>query len=85
MSFKDIPESEGKFSKDDYNGIVYALYEQYIESLSDESSEDNAEGFRVKARFAEITGVGEKSPLAISYLFFWAGVGKGIEFATKLL
>lgn len=85
MSVKDILEGEEELLKDEYNGIVYALYEQYIDSLSDESNEDNAEGLRVRARFAELTGVGEKSPLAISYLFFWAGVGKGIELATKLL
>ena len=73
------------FTQDDYNGLVYALYEQYLDGLEDKDNEDNAEGLRVKARYAEINGVDEDSPAAIAYLFFWAGVGKGIETATKIM
>lgn len=39
----------------------------------------------MKARYAEINGVDEDSPAAIAYLFFWAGAGKGLETATKIM
>lgn len=38
----------------------------------------------MKAHFAEISGVDKDSPAAIAYLFFWAGVGKGIEAISKI-
>ena len=55
-----------------------------MDGLGDDTNEDNAEGLRVKAHFAEISGVSEDSPAAIAYLFFWAGVGKGIEAFSKI-
>lgn len=73
------------FTQEDYNAIVYCLYEEYIEQvLMDESNPDHAEGKRVQKRFAELAGVAEGSPLAIGYVFFWAGVGKGLELATRI-
>ena len=73
------------FTQDDYNGLVYALYEQDVDGLGDDTNEDNAEGLRVKAHCAEISGGDEDSPAAIGYLFFWAGVGKGMEAISKIM
>ena len=75
----------GDFTQEDYNAIVYALYEEFTEQvLKDESNPDYAEGKRVQKRFAELEGVAESSPLAIGYVFFWAGVGKGLELASRI-
>ena len=78
-------ETGDNFTQEDYNAIVYCLYEEYREQvMMDESNPDNAEGKRVQRRFAELAGVAETSPLAIGYVFFWAGVGKGVELATRI-
>lgn len=65
-----------EFTQDTFNAIVYALWEQELEEM------DNAERLRVRDHFAEIAGVDKTSPLALSYMLFWAGVVKGTELMT---
>lgn len=75
--------SEG-FNKEDYNALVYTLYNEFSALMDDPSGEDAKEEKRVREHFAEITQVAPRSPLAIAYGFFWGGVGKGIELALKI-
>ena len=75
---------EQAFTQEDYNGLVYGLWEQLIDEMANPGNPDRQEGLRVKKRFSELEGVKEDSPLAIGYFFFWAGVGKGIELVTRL-
>jgi len=81
---KELVESWDAFTKDDYNALVYSMYVQWAGELEDKTAEDVEEARRVQARFAELEGVAEDSPLAIGFSFFWAGVGKGIETFTKI-
>lgn len=81
---KENTHADAGFTKDDYNGLVYGLWETVIDEMENPDSPDMQEGTRVRKQFAELTGITEASPLAIGYFFFWAGVGKGIELITRL-
>lgn len=81
---KELAESWEAFTKDDYNGLVFAAYCQWADELKDATNEDREEALRVQARFAELEGVEPDSTAAIAYSFFWAGVGKGIEIFSKI-
>ncbi len=81
---KELVEGWDAFTKDDYNGLVWGLFEQWTAALKTATAEDVEEARRVKARYAELEGVPEDSPAALAYSFFWAGVGKGIEVFSKI-
>lgn len=81
---KELTESWEAFTKDDYNGLVWGLYQQWAGDLENATSEGREEALRVKARFAELENVDPDSPAALAYSFFWAGVGKGIEVFSKM-
>ena len=76
---KELVEGWEAFTQDDYNGLVWGLYNQWLDDTKTASEGDKAEARRVKDHFAEIMGISTDSPAALAYSFFWAGVGKGIE------
>ena len=81
---RELIEGWDAFTQDDYNGLVYSLYLQWVDDLGGKTAADKEEARRVQARFAELEGIDRESPAALAYSFFWAGVGKGIEAFTKI-
>ena len=55
------PETIAEDEKDLYNGIIYSLFREWVEELSDQTEAEKAEYNAVLDRFAELEGVQRKS------------------------
>lgn len=70
--------------KDFYNGLIYELYNEYVEELGKQTEAECAEEREVLAHFAELEGVQEKNPYTMLFAGFRAGVAKGLELAARM-
>lgn len=76
----ELTEEENNF----YNGLIYSLYEEYVEKLDKQTEAENAEERKALAHFAELEGVQVKSPYVMIYAGFRAGVAKGLDLAARM-
>lgn len=70
--------------KDNYNAILYCLFNEWIDEIEEASETEKQEVQEVMKHFAKIEGVKRESPLAMMFIGFGAGVTKGIELVTRI-
>ena len=78
------PETMPEEERELYNGIVYSLFEEWIDDMRTATETEKRREQEVMTRFATINGAKRESPFAIMFMGFRAGIGKGLELAQRM-
>ena len=78
------PETMSEEERELYNGIVYSLFEEWIDDLGTATETEKRREQEVITRFATINGAKRESPFAIMFMGFRAGIGKGLELVQRM-
>ena len=78
------PETMSEEERELYNGIVYSLFEEWIDDMGTATETEKRREQEVITRFATINGAKRESPFAIMFMGFRAGIGKGLELVQRM-
>lgn len=78
------PETMPEEERELYNGIIYSLFEEWIDEIGTATEAEKREEQEVMIRFATINGVKRESPFTLMLMGFRAGIGKGLELVQRM-
>ena len=78
------PETMPEEERELYNGIIYSLFEEWIDDMGTATETEKRREQEVMTRFATINGVKRESHFAIMFMGFRAGIGKGLELVQRM-